>query len=74
MYMWRTEMKTEMTDKEFLDKWEAECTERMLGGCITQHCWLEDSAKTMTRHAGSWAVTVRVEDMFRLIDIARSEK
>jgi hypothetical protein len=70
MYMWRTELKTEMTDKEFLDKWEAECTERMLGGCITQH----DSAKTMTRYAGTWAVTVRVEDMFRLIDIARSEK
>ena len=68
-------MKTsEMTDKEFLDKWEAECSERMLGGCIMQHCWLGDSAKAMTRNAGTWAVVIRAEDMFRLIDIARSKK
>ena len=68
-------MKTsEMTDEEFLDKWEAECTERMLYGCITQHCWIGASAKDMTRNAGTWGVVIRAEDMFRLIDIARSKK
>jgi hypothetical protein len=62
-----------MTDEEFLDKLEAKCTERMLHGCITQHCWLGYSAKDMTQNAGSWAVTTCAEDMFRLIDIVRSK-
>lgn len=67
-------MMNALTDKEFLDKCEAKCSETMLEGCIMQHCWLGDSAKTMTRQAGTWAVTIRVDDMFRLIDIARSKK
>ena len=67
-------MKDALTDKEFLDKLEAKCAEKMLHGCIVQHCWLGYSAKDMTRNAGTWAVTTRAEDMFRLINMARSKK
>ena len=63
-----------LTDKEFLDKWETECAEKMLNGCILQHCWLGDSAQSMARNSGTWVVTARVEDMFRLIDMARSKR
>jgi hypothetical protein len=63
-----------LTDKEFLDKWEAECAERMLYGCILQHCWLGNSAQSMTQSAGAWVVPIRVKDMFRLLELARSKK
>jgi hypothetical protein len=63
-----------MKDKDFLAKWEKECGDVILNGCITEHCWLGYSAKDMTKNAGSWAVTVRVEDLYRLIDMAKTER
>jgi hypothetical protein len=63
-----------MSDEDFLAKWEKECGDLMLYGCIMQHCWLGHSAKDMTRNAGTWTVTIRVEDLYRLIDMAKTER
>jgi len=63
-----------MSDGDFLAKWERICGDVMLNGCITEHCWLGHSAEVMTKNAGSWGVTVRVEDLYRLIDMAKTER
>jgi hypothetical protein len=63
-----------MKNKDFLAKLEKECSDVILNGCIMEHCWLGRSAKTMAKNAGSWAVTVRVEDLYRLIDMAKTER
>jgi hypothetical protein len=63
-----------MSDEDFLAKWEKRCGDVILNGCIMAHCWLGHSARYMTKNAGAWSVTVRVEDLYRLIDMAKTER
>jgi len=63
-----------MRDKDFLAKWERICGDTILNGCIMEHCWLERPAEAMTRNAGTWSVNIRAEDLYRLIDIVKTER
>jgi hypothetical protein len=60
-----------MTDVEFLDRMQTRSNETLIHGCVIQHCWLGYTAKQMERAAGSWAVSIRVDDLDRLIEMAR---
>ena len=55
-----------MTDEELLEKMEARVWYAMLDGC-----WIYDHLGDMQCDVGSWSVSLRADQLSRLIDMAR---
>jgi hypothetical protein len=58
-----------MTDEELLDAIEAKVLLAMLQGCE-----MDDHLGRKVFDPGSWVVTLRADQMSRLIDMARGDK
>jgi hypothetical protein len=55
-----------MTDEEFLEKIEVRVWFAMLNGC-----WIADHLGNKQCDVGSWSVSLRADQLSRLIDMAR---
>ena len=58
-----------MADKELLEKVETKVLYAMLDGCL-----IDDHLGNKKYDVGSWSVSLRADQLSRLIDIARSKK
>ena len=61
-------------EQDFLYRMQQKSNETMMSGCLTYIGWLGYSNKDMMRTAGDWVTSITVEDLDRLIDLARGQQ